>query len=148
MKAYRSLIPHCFAIGTLTAMADCCWCKTLHRCWLLQDIRCARPGPLVSHVKAFECVHFPLVHTVHKLIEVYQWAKRNVLKKRRSSTVWGSHSEAAAMEVAAAPVAVLGRLIDNLVEGWEDVVCKLDLCHWGAPHGCCSNSKSHYALRT
>ena len=62
-------------------------------------------------------------------------------------TIRRPHSEAPAVKLVAAAVAVFGCFVHKLVEGGVDVVRKLYLCHWGVPIGSCPDAKSHNALQ-
>ena len=63
-------------------------------------------------------------------------------------SAWSTEHNSSTVEQVARPVAVLGSFVHDLIEGWEDVVGKLDLSDAPVPHSGVPNRKSGNALLT
>lgn len=58
----------------------------------------------------------------------------------------GPNGERSALELSSRPVSVLGCLVDDLVEGGEDIVAELDLGYRGVSGHCQPDRESDDAL--
>ena len=62
--------------------------------------------------------------------EVSFWALTVVQGAVTNGATGRSESEAPIVKKISTPISIFGGLVNNLIEGREDVVCELNLCKW------------------
>ena len=67
---------------------------------------------------------------------------RMVMSTMTDGTVWRTDGKFAAVELVSGPVSKLGSLINNLIEGRENVIRKLHLSDGGCTRGSCTDSET------